>query len=243
MRYAILGDIHSNWDALDAVLRHLDGQEVDRVCCVGDVVGYGAQPDKCTRWVRENDIVCVAGNHDRSVVGKLDLGYFNRHAREAVEWTRRKLSIANAEFLAGLPLCQVVNNLTLVHSTVNEPDAFGYIETVFAAQLSFHAMSTPVGFIGHSHVPIAFMETGTQDSVTYSHSTELDLRNVHKTIINVGSVGQPRDDDPRACCCVYDSEAQTAEIHRVEYPVEVAQTKIRRVGLPELLAARLELGR
>ncbi len=243
MRYAILGDIHSNWDALDAVLRHLDGQQVDQVCCVGDVVGYGAQPGKCVRWVRENDIVCVAGNHDRSVVGKLDLGYFNRHARQAVEWTRRKLSIANAEFLAGLPLAKVINNLSLVHSTVNEPDAFGYIETVFAAQLSFHAMNTPVGFIGHSHVPIAFMETGTQDSVTYSHSTELDLRNVHKTIINVGSVGQPRDDDPRACYCVYDSEAQTAEIHRVEYPVEVAQTKIRRVGLPELLAARLELGR
>ncbi|MFW6157866.1 MAG: metallophosphoesterase family protein [Planctomycetota bacterium] len=243
MRYAILGDIHANWDALAAVLRHMEDQAVDRCYCVGDVVGYGAQPGRCTRWVRENDVVCVAGNHDHAVVGKLDLGYFNYHAREAVEWTRRKLSIANAEFLAGLPLVKVVDDLTLAHGAVHEPENFGYIETVFAAQLSFHAMSTRIAFLGHSHVPIAFMETGAQDSVTYTQSTELELRHVTKAIINVGSVGQPRDDDPRACYCTYDSDAQTAELHRVEYDIESAQAKIRKAGLPEILASRLAIGR
>ena len=243
MRYAVLGDIHGNGDALDAVLKDLADKEIDRHLCVGDIVGYGAEPRKCLKYVRENDVVCVAGNHDHAAIGRLDINYFNLHARAAVEWTRQRLSVAAVEHLGGLDLVTVVDGLTLAHGTVHQPELFGYIETVFAAQISFHAMTTQVAFLGHSHVPIAFLESGDQDSVTYTQSMELELRHVSKAIVNVGSVGQPRDDDPRACYAIYDSGLQTVELRRIEYDIESAQAKIRKAGLPEVLAARLALGR
>jgi diadenosine tetraphosphatase ApaH/serine/threonine PP2A family protein phosphatase len=243
MRYAVFGDIHGNWDALDATLRHMDSRHVDQHLCTGDIVGYGAEPGKCTRKVRELNCATVAGNHDYAVIGRLELSYFNAHAREAVEWTRQRLPLKHAEYLAELPLTTVVDDLTLAHGTVHRPELFGYIETVFEAQLSFHAMCTRVAFLGHSHVPIAFLESEGSDSVTYTQSSEFELRHVSKAIVNVGSVGQPRDDDPRACYCIYDSDAQTIELHRVDYDIDRAQDRIRKAGLPDVLAARLALGR
>ena len=243
MKYAVLGDIHGNWDALEAVLKDLESQEIQRHLCVGDIVGYGAEPGKCLRCIRDMGFVCVAGNHDLGAIGRLDVGYFNSHAGAAVEWTRQRISIAGAEFLGGLDLVTVTHQVTLGHGTIHRPELFEYMETVFAAQLSFHAMSTQVAFLGHSHVPIAFLETGDKDAVTYTQSTEVELRQASKAIINVGSVGQPRDDDPRACYVIYDSESQTAVFRRIEYDIESAQAKIRKAGLPELLADRLAMGR
>jgi len=243
MRYAVLGDIHGNWDALRAVLSDLEAQRIDRRLCVGDIVGYGAEPKKCVNSLREMKFDCVAGNHDHAAIGRLDVSCFNLHARQAVEWTRLHIPIAHAEFLSELPLVGQIDGLTLAHGSVHQPERFGYIETVFAAQLSFHAMATPVAFLGHSHVPIAFLESEGQDSVTYTQSTEIELRHVPKAIINVGSVGQPRDDDPRACYAVYDSDVQAVEIRRIEYDIESAQAKIRKAGLPDVLADRLALGR
>ncbi len=243
MRYAIVGDIHGNWDAFEAVLRDMEGQQVGRRLCVGDIVGYGAEPKKCLNRLLEMQFLCVAGNHDHAAIGRLDVSYFNSHAREAVQWTRQHIPIAHAEYLAGLKLITEEDGLVLAHGAVHRPEKFGYIETVFAAQLSFHAMDVPIAFLGHSHVPIAFLENEGQDSVTYTQSTEIELRHVSKAIINVGSVGQPRDDDPRACYVVYDSAAQKAEIRRIEYDIESAQAKIRKAGLPDVLAARLALGR
>jgi len=243
MRYAVLGDIHANWDALRAVLRDMEDKHVERTLCVGDIVGYGPQPRKCVSRILEMGATCVAGNHDHAAIGRLDVSYFNFHAREAVEWTRAHLSVAHAEFLGGLQLVTVTDGLTLGHGTIHQPEQFGYIETVFAAQLSFHAMTTPLAFLGHSHVPITFLENEGQDSVTYTQSTTVELRDSSKAIVNVGSVGQPRDDDPRACYVLYDSDEQTAEIRRIEYDIESAQAKIRKAGLPDVLAARLALGR
>ena len=243
MRYAVLGDIHSNWDAFRAVLKDMEGQDIERRLCVGDVVGYGAEPRKCIRAVRENEFACVVGNHDQAAIGRLDVSYFNAHARDAVLWTRQRLSVDNVEFLGALELVAVSDEFTLAHGTVHSPGQFGYIETVFAAQVSFHAMTTKVAFLGHSHVPIAFLENEGQDSVTYTQSTEIELRHAPKAIINVGSVGQPRDDDPRACYAVYDSDTQAVELKRIEYDIERAQAKIRKAGLPDVLAARLALGR
>jgi diadenosine tetraphosphatase ApaH/serine/threonine PP2A family protein phosphatase len=153
------------------------------------------------------------------------------------------LSLDGAEYLAGLDLVKEIDGFTLGHGTIHRPEQFGYIETVFAAQLSFHAMTTRLAFLGHSHVPIAFLESEGQESVTYTQSTELELRHVSKAIVNVGSVGQPRDDDPRACYAMYDADAQAVELRRIEYDIESAQAKIRKAGLPEVLAARLALGR
>jgi len=243
MRYAVVGDIHSNWDAFDAVLKDMEGEDVGARVCVGDIVGYGADPGKCMGAVREQGFLCVAGNHDLAAIARLDVGYFNNHAREAVLWTRQHLSIANAEFIGGLDLTAVVDDLIVSHGTVQNPEQFGYIETVFAAQVSFHAMTTRIAFLGHSHVPIAFLESEGQDSVTYTQSTEIDLRHAPKAIVNVGSVGQPRDDDPRACYAVYDSDTQSVQLKRIEYDIERAQARIRKAGLPDVLAARLALGR
>lgn len=243
MIYAVLGDIHANWDALKAVLRDIEIQKVDRLLCVGDIVGYGAEPKKCLACMREMNVACVAGNHDHAAIGRLALSFFNCHAREAIEWTRQHISIAQAEYLGKLPLVSTIDGITLAHGSVHKPEQFGYIETVFAAQLSFHAMTTPVAFLGHSHVPITFLENEGQDSVTYTQSTEMELRHVPKAIVNVGSVGQPRDDDPRACYAIYDSDLKTVGLRRIEYDIDSAQAKIRRAGLPDVLAARLSLGR
>jgi len=243
MRYAILGDIHANWDALDAVLADMADRDIGRYFCVGDVVGYGPEPGKCMRCVRDMNFVCVAGNHDHAAIGRLDLRYFNAHARSAVEWTRHRISVANAEYVSELPLVHEVDGITLAHGAVHRPDQFGYIETVFAAQVSFHAMRTPLAFLGHSHVPIAFLENEGQDAVTYTQSTEIDLRHVTKAIVNVGSVGQPRDDDPRAAYVIYDTETHSVETRRIEYDIDRAQAKIRKAGLPDVLASRLALGR
>ena len=177
------------------------------------------------------------------MIGRLDISYFNEHARAAVVWTRQRLSVANAEYLAELPMITRVDGLTVAHGTVHSPELFGYIETVFAAQVSFHAMDTQIAFLGHSHVPIAFLENEGHDAVTYTQSTEIELRHAPKAIINVGSVGKPRDDDPRACYAIYDSDTQTVEIRRIEYDIEHAQATIRKAGLPDVLAARLALGR
>jgi len=243
MKYAVVGDIHSNWDAFDAVLKDIDGEDVGARICVGDIVGYGAEPGKCLRAVRDGAFTCVAGNHDLAVIARLDVSYFNSHAREAVLWTRQHLSVANAEFLGSLEFSSVIDDLTVAHGTVQDPEEFGYIETVFAAQVSFHAMSTTIAFLGHSHVPISFLENEGQDSVTYTQSSEVDLRHAPKAIVNVGSVGQPRDDDPRACYAIYDSDTQTVALKRIEYDIDSAQAKIRKAGLPDVLAARLALGR
>ena len=221
----------------------MSGKDIGQYLCVGDIVGYGAQPAKCIRRIQEMGFTCVAGNHDHAAIGRLDISYFNYQAREAVEWTRGRLGVTKAEYLSELPLVAVVDGFTLAHGTVHRPEAFGFIETVFAAQLSFHAMTTPVAFLGHSHVPIAFLESEGHESVTYTQSTEIELRHVSKAIINVGSVGQPRDDDPRACYAIYDTDTQAVELRRIEYDIESAQAKIRKAGLPDVLASRLALGR
>ncbi len=243
MKYAVLGDIHANWDAFKAVLKDLETENVQRYLCVGDLVGYGAEPGKCLRRARELDFVCVAGNHDHAATGRLDVSYFNYHARQAVEWTRHRISPADVEYLDGLKPLASVDGLTLGHGTIHRPELFGYIETVSAAQLSLQAMTAPVAFLGHSHVPIAFLENEGGESITYTQSTEIELQHVSKAIINVGSVGQPRDDDPRACYVIYDSTARTVELRRSDYDIESAQAKIRKAGLPDSLAARLEFGR
>ncbi len=243
MRYAVVGDIHANWDAFGAVLADIESRDIGRILCVGDIVGYGAQPRRCVSCVQEMGITCVAGNHDHAVIGRLDISYFNHHAREAVEWTRRHLSVSHAEYMARLRLTDVVDGFTIGHGTIHRPEAFGYIETVFAAQLSFDAMTTQIAFLGHSHVPLVLLESKGQDPVTHPQSTLVELGDAPKAIVNVGSVGQPRDDDPRSCYVVYDAEARTVEFRRIAYDIESAQAKIRKVGLPDILAARLELGR
>jgi diadenosine tetraphosphatase ApaH/serine/threonine PP2A family protein phosphatase len=243
LRYCILADVHGNLEALEAVLADADKRGAERYVCVGDIVGYGANPSECVARVRTLTTQIVAGNHDCAVVGRADVEYFNLYARDAVLWTRAHLLPEDHAFLSGLPLTLQANGLTLVHATVHEPELFGYIESALAARLSFEALQTDIAFVGHSHVPVTFFYEPRGDEIWYSQDAEIPLGDFSKSIINVGSVGQPRDDNPQAAYALYDSAERTVTIRRVPYDVETARRKILAAGLPEILATRLLLGR
>jgi len=240
LRYAIISDVHSNLEALEAVLGSLGSERIDRYLSTGDIVGYGADPKACIDRVRALDPIIVAGNHDWAVAGRLSLDFFNSYARAAIEWTREILPRADMAWLASFPLTRREEEITLVHSTLYAPENFDYLLTSYDAHLSLQVLETAVCFVGHSHVPITFSMNG---SVTFSFASTVDLRSVRKAIVNAGSVGQPRDDNPMASFGVYDSEAATVEIRRVDYDIREAARKIQAAGLPAVLAERLFLGK
>jgi len=239
MKYAIISDIHGNHDALSAVLADVDAAGVDRVVCLGDVVGYGAQPRECIATLRERKIVTVAGNHDYAAIGKTPINYFNPFAKEATLWTRRVCTDEDKEWLRGLSLVEYLEDFTIVHGSLYAPENFEYVLTRFDAYLSFQLLETPVCFIGHSHVPMNYVCT---DAISDNEDLEIRLRADGKLIVNVGSVGQPRDLNPQACYALYDRDEQLIRIRRVDYDVECAATKIREAGLPVALGERLRTG-
>lgn len=240
MRYGLLGDIHANAHALSQVLDQMRTEGIDAFYHVGDVVGYGAQPAECLGLLRDIDCQIVCGNHDAAVVGTLGLDYFNPFAKEAVLWTRSVLSEADLAFLAELPLIRKFDDFTLVHGTPYAPEMFHYLQSLPEAERSFQVLDRPVCFVGHSHVPVAFF--GGR-SISYSLESEIHVDPAGRTLVNIGSVGQPRDDDPRAAYAIYDTGKQKVWIRRVEYDVNGAAEKILAAGLPEILGERLRWGR
>ena len=239
MRYAIISDIHGNLDALESVLK-VARQQVDHIVCLGDVVGYGPQPAECLHQLQDNDCTIVAGNHDFAVTDKIDISNFNVYAREATLWTRDHLGAEDLGVLAELPLVRELEGFTLVHGTRHTPELFDYVQTSYDANLSMQAMEQPLCFIGHSHVPIMFVQ---DQVISYHLQDTIDVRPDTKTIVNVGSVGQPRDHDPRACFALYDTETSTVELRRVSYDIESVIEKIQQAGLPRPLGERLRSGR
>ena len=241
--YAILGDIHANIDALDVVLEDARRQGATHFASVGDVVGYNAAPAECIRVVRD-ELGCptVRGNHDHYVsYADTNLSDFHPMAAGVVEWTRSQLSPADKEWLRGLPLSRPLMGFTLVHSTLDMPDRWGYVFDNQQAQANFNYQSTQICFHGHTHVPIIYtMEGGT---VVHYEPRDFTIELGQRLFINVGSVGQPRDGDPRASYVLFDMAARQIRFRRLEYDVAAAQARIRAVGLPERLAARLEVGR
>lgn len=246
MRIGILGDIHSNLEALTAVIEKLREERVDHWVQVGDIVGYGADPIACIEAVRELGCTVCIGNHDAAVVGFLQTDYFNAYARAAIEWTRRQLADRHVEYLRNLPLLVEHQEYTVVHGSLHMPDQFGYVLSPVEAVDSLRHQRTRVAFVGHSHVPAMYRQRKDRPEheldVTYDAELEGTLEGFDRTLLNVGSVGQPRDEDPRAAFGLYDSESGEVRIGRVAYDVETAQKKIRAAGLPPVLAQRLALG-
>lgn len=240
MRYAILSDIHGNGDALDAVLGALKDERIDKYVCLGDIVGYGAEPKRCIETVREMSVATVAGNHDFATIEKTNIEFFNAYAKEATYWTRRNLSDEDKQYLKELPLVTDVDDFTIVHGTLYSPALFDYIQTTFDAYLSLQVLKKQICFLGHSHVPITFFMS---DAITYSMDPRIELQEGMRVLVNVGSVGQPRDDNPKAAFAVYDNEEKVIEVKRVAYEVEAAARKIREAGLPEVLGERLKYGK
>ena len=243
MKYAIFGDIHGNLDALEACVGHMRQQSVDQFVCLGDVVGYGAQPAECVSLVRELTEICIAGNHEYAVCGKMGLEFFNAYAKEAIEWTQKQLGEEELQFLRGLPLVERIGEFTVVHSTLHAPEAFGYIETLYSAHMSLSFLDDQACFVGHSHIPITFILDQEQKTLTYTMDEEIRLAPTHKALVNVGSVGQPRDENPKASFATYEPESGLIQIQRVDYDAESAAQKIREAGLPEVLSSRLIMGR
>lgn len=242
MKYAILGDIHANLEALTAVLEKCREIEVERYICIGDIVGYNANPRECLELVRDLEPeVVVQGNHDEQSGSDTRLYGFNPQAAMAIEWTRQQLTSEQRLWLAGLPLQRTIGSkMTLVHATLDMPERWGYVFDTLTAAASLHYQFTQVGFFGHTHVPLLFDKFG---DVTGGRYDEVRLRPGHKYLVNVCSVGQPRDGDCRAGFVTYSTDDMQVTLHRVDYDVSLCQAKILRAGLPERLAHRLSLGR
>ncbi|MFA5088466.1 MAG: metallophosphoesterase family protein [Candidatus Omnitrophota bacterium] len=240
MRYAIFSDVHGNIEALDAVIQSLRTESIEQYFCLGDIVGYGANPEECIEAVQRLPALSIAGNHDWAVLEKIDVRHFNSAAREAVFWTRRHLSESGKAFLQSLELLHTNDEVILAHGTLQHPGEFLYLLDLGQAGATFRLMDRQVCFIGHTHIPQVIIECRGKASL--EKPGEVRTVSGCRYIINVGSVGQPRDRDPRAAYCIYDTETQALSIRRVDYPIEKAQQKISQSGLPNSLASRLAEG-
>jgi len=239
LKYAVLADVHANLTALNSVLEDADNNGVEVYCCVGDMIGYGAEPVECIARLRSLTSDFVAGNHDVAAAGLTDLRFFNSDAYDSVVWTRDQLTPAHLRFVSKLPLVAEIEGAVLVHGSLHVPDAFHYILSAEDALATFSLMEHSLCFVGHSHVPGIFCLDG---QLSYVRDEVLELGDEMKTIVNVGSVGQPRDDDRRASYVIYDSQARTVTTRRVEYDWEEASRKILEAGLPEMNAYLLSMG-
>ena len=239
-RMAILGDIHANIDALDAVLADARAWGATRFLCVGDVVGYNAAPRACIERLMELQCTTVRGNHDHYTAFSEDLEGFHPLAADVIHWTRRQLGPEHMDFLRALEYTAAVENFTLVHSTLDEPDMWGYVFDTMEAESNFNCQKRSLCFFGHTHVPLAFERAA---SVVGGFYTKIHVALGRKYFINVGSVGQPRDGNPHAAYAAYDMASGEIELRRIPYDIPAAQEKIRAAGLPERLAQRLETGR
>lgn len=243
MKYGILGDIHGNLSALDTVLECLRKDGADVIVSVGDVVGYGAAPTECIARLREVDAQVVLGNHDAASIDRLDMIYFNQYAKEAVLWTQRVLSKADRAWLGALPLTRHLDHCSVAHGTLHRPELFDYIQTTEDADPSLDIMPLPVCFVGHSHVPVTLLRLRDDPTRTaYTPDSEIDMGETLRALVNVGSVGQPRDEDPRTGYALFDTETNRVSIRRVEYDIDREAKRIRAAGLPRMLADRLFLG-
>jgi predicted phosphodiesterase len=240
MRYAVIADIHANLEAFEVVLADSKEQNCTHYCCVGDVVGYNANPKECLDIVRSMGMPVVKGNHDEYCSSEEDLEGFNPHAAEAVNWTRKQLSKEDRQWLRDLKYVRLVASFSMVHATLDGPQRWGYVFDKLAAAASFTYQNTSVCFFGHTHVPVAFVRDSVVRGGTYS---KFRVEPGKKYFVNVGAVGQPRDGNPKAGYVVYDLNEGTIELRRLDYDITKAQRKIMEVGLPQRLADRLALGK
>jgi len=240
MKIAIISDLHSNLAALNAVLESIEAEGVEQIICGGDLVGYNAEPCQVINTVRQLGIPCVMGNHDAAVAGLFDPENFNAPARAAVEWTIQQLDEDSLAFLRELPYVRQVESFTIVHGTLNKPEQFGYIFNAYEAEEHFQHQRDTICFIGHSHIPGVFI---SGDMITLSRGSRVRIRTGQRYVVNVGSVGQPRDNNPAASYAIYNMVENAIHFKRVAYDVRTTQQKILDAGLPNILAMRLGLGK
>lgn len=243
MRYAILADIHSNLEALIAVLGDIEHRGgADEVWCLGDIVGYGPEPRECMSRLREMDRICVLGNHDAAVTGQVDIAMFNRDAAVANTWTARQLPPEDSDYLSQLPLVAEKGDFTLVHGSPREP-IWEYLLWTESARENLSHFRTRFCLVGHTHSPLVFTcdEAGGCSAQHFAPESPLVL-GTSRLIINPGAVGQPRDGDPRASYAIYDGDAGVVRLHRIPYDIRTTQARMVEQGLPMPLVSRLAHG-
>jgi diadenosine tetraphosphatase ApaH/serine/threonine PP2A family protein phosphatase len=241
LKYIIFSDVHSNLEALDGLVEQIKGIEYDKIACLGDIVGYCADPNPTVNWVRRNCDILLAGNHDYAAVGKTDTSYFNSYALTSCEWTKQVLSEKNKTYLASLPIETVNDGIYWVHSSPHEPGEWHYVVSKAKANQHFANFQEPLCFLGHSHRPLILEESPTGTIEIY-FNTSFKLKPEHRYIINVGSLGQPRDGNNQPAFVVYDSASGQINFHRFAYDRATTQKKIVANGLPDYLAERLSHG-
>lgn len=242
MKIAIYSDVHSNLEAFNAVLKDIQRQNVDQKIFLGDIVGYGPNPNECIELMKENADYILAGNHDWAAVGLTDTSYFNIYANASLDWTISALSDENKEFLKEQKPRIVLDGIHIAHSTPRDPEQWNYIMTLQDASHNYDYIEKDFCFIGHSHQPVIVEMVDA--------SNILPIRDIYKTlepnrryIINVGSVGQPRDSNPDACYLTFDTQTKVIEYRRVAYDIKRVQRKMKKQKLPQYLIERLESGR
>jgi len=240
MRFAIFGDIHANLHALEAVMADIREQECTHNICMGDIVGYNAFPKECLSIVRDLDCPTILGNHDEQVSMDQTQEGLNPLAEEALDWTRERLDDADKQWLRSLRIQRLVRDFTIVHATLDTPHKWGYVTSPLDAAASFTYQHTTLCFIGHTHRPVVYVR---ESSVTTLPFETVQIEKNKKYLINVGSVGQPRDGDWRAAYGIYDTDKNELTLRRVPYNLEAAQRAILDAKLPEKLALRLANGR
>ena len=240
MKYAILADIHGNIEALQAVLEDARNQKCTHYACVGDIVGYGANPKECLDIVRSMNMPCVKGEHDEYTSSEEELDGFGPQAAEAVTWTRQQLTREDRQWLRDQKYVRMVANFSLVHATLDGPQRWGYVFDKLMAAASFTYQNTNVCFFSHTHVPVAFVRDNVVRGGSYS---KFKVETGRKYFVGVGSVGRPRDGNPKAAYVIYDLDEGSIEIRRLDYDIATAQKKILAAGLPPRLADRLSFGK
>jgi diadenosine tetraphosphatase ApaH/serine/threonine PP2A family protein phosphatase len=234
MRVAIISDIHSNLEALQKALEIIDEKKVEEIVCLGDLVGYGANPNECVELTRKRASRILLGNHDQAAFDLSQTEHFNRHARTAAYWTNQTLTQENLEFLKSLPFQHVIDDLTFVHASPRDPEQWEYVFSAHEAKTNFESFQTRICFVGHTHIPGVFPEDLKMQKSTVTRE--------NRYIVNVGSVGQPRDGNWKLSFGVFDTSAWTYDLVRSEYDVQTASEKIVAADLPRFLADRLLVG-
>jgi diadenosine tetraphosphatase ApaH/serine/threonine PP2A family protein phosphatase len=241
MRILVISDIHANLTALEAVLQ--DAGEIDATWCLGDLVGYGPDPNECINRIRQlPNSTCLIGNHDAAALEKIDIRSFNPEARLAILWTQEWLEPANKDYLSSLPDHQVIGDVTIAHGSPRQP-VWEYLLDTRTATQNFDFFTTPFCFVGHSHLPVIYQLTdGHRMADMFIPEPQIETKLVPRAILNPGSVGQPRDRDPRAAYAIFDTDSLTWEPHRVEYDISSVQARMQTAELPQRHIARLTSG-
>lgn len=244
MKIAIVADIHSNYEAFVATLDEIKKEKVDKIYCCGDIVGYGPEPNECIELIRQHNIFSVLGNHDVAVLDKVDISWFREEAQEAIFINKNLISTENLSYLGSLHENEKVDDLLIVHGSPMD-NIFEYLFTISSLRRNAKFMKEQICFCGHTHQPMVYainLNSFEEKIDIPKNGSKFCIDNNYKYIINVGSVGQPRDGDNRASFVIYNLDDKTITFSRVEYNIKIVQDKMKKLNLPEFLIRRLEFG-